>query len=101
MYRLSLALSLAAFGGLALGADEATKPVGFREDVAPILVRSAWACHNEEGRGGPEHGHLRPPEEGGQEGRGPDPRARDPDASPLIELVRPGGCPGCRTSSRR
>jgi WD40 repeat protein len=88
----------------ALGQDEAGKPeaaaraadgpVSFMRDVAPILVQNCIACHNPKKS---ESKYVMTTfaqlSKGGQQGEGITLEPGDPDASLLIELIRPDGSP--------
>jgi WD40 repeat protein len=85
-----------------LADDEAKKPeaaaaggtVSFMKDVAPILVQSCIACHNPKKA---ESKYVMTTfaqlAKGGQQGEGITLEPGDPDASMLVELIRPGGAP--------
>ena len=100
---LSLSLFLLAAGGL-VAADEPKKPaaepanaasgVSFIKDVAPILVQNCIACHNPKKS---ESKYVMTTfaqlAKGGQQGEGVTLEPGDPDASMLVELIRPDGSP--------
>jgi hypothetical protein len=94
---LALALMATARGDDAqkspdAGAAEA--PVSFLKDVAPILVQNCIACHNPKKS---ESKYVMTTfaqlAKGGQQGEGLTLEPGDPDASMLVELIRPGGEP--------
>src|SRR5262245_64426482 len=72
----------------------AAGPVSFMKDVAPILVQNCIACHN------PKKSESKYTmttfaqlAKGGQQGEGLTLEPGDPDASLLVELIRPDGSP--------
>ena len=74
------------------GAD--APPVSFRAEVAPILVRKCLGCHNEKKpEGGLNMTTFALLKAGGEKAGDLILEPGDPDASHLIELVRPGGAP--------
>jgi hypothetical protein len=95
MTRIAPALSIAALAMLALGADDpAPKPVGFKADVAPILVKKCLGCHDDrKAEGGLNMKTYALLRKGGENLAEAIVEPGDPDASHLIELVRPGGTP--------
>ncbi len=77
---------------LATGAD--APPVSFRAEVAPILVRKCQGCHNaKKPEGGLDITTFALLKAGGEKAGDLILEPGDPDASHLIELVRPGGAP--------
>ncbi len=95
---LAAVLSLAATAP-ALGDDKAptaapTSPVSFIKEVAPILVQSCIACHNPKKS---ESKYIMTTfaqlAKGGQQGEDITLIPGDPDASQLIEMLRPDGQP--------
>jgi WD40 repeat protein len=81
-----------ALGVAARGDEEA--PVSFLKDVAPILVQNCIACHNPKKS---ESKYVMTTfgqfAKGGQQGEGVTLEPGDPEASLLVELIRPGGEP--------
>src|SRR4051794_41004725 len=75
------------------GADS-TRPLSFIKDVAPILVQHCIACHNPKKS---ESKYVMTTfarlAKGGQQGEGVTLEPGDPDASLLVELIRPDGQP--------
>jgi WD40 repeat protein len=69
-------------------------PVSFMKDVAPILVQNCIACHNPKKS---ESKYIMTTfaqlAKGGQQGEGVTLEPGDPEASMLVELIRPGGEP--------
>jgi Tol biopolymer transport system component len=101
-FALGIALTMPAFGEDAPKADApkpaaagpAPGPVSFMKDVAPILVQNCIACHN------PKKSESKYTmttfaqlAKGGQQGDGITLEPGDPDASFLVELIRPDGSP--------
>lgn len=77
-----------------IAADEPPKPVSFREQVAPILVKSCLGCHNtKKAAGGLDISTFALLKKGGKAGGDSILVAGDPDASELIEVVRPDASP--------
>lgn len=73
---------------------DANGPISFREDVAPILVKSCLGCHNaQKAEGGLSLATFATLRNGGDSGGKSIVEPGDPDASQLIELVRPEGEP--------
>jgi len=70
------------------------KPVSFLKEVAPVLVQNCIACHNPKKS---ESKYVMTTfaqlAKGGQQGEGVTLEPGDPDASMLVELIRPGGEP--------
>lgn len=90
MFRLSFSLLLLLQAVTARG-DEATGPVSFREQVAPILVRSCLGCHNaKKAEGGLNMATFALLQKGGESGGELILEPGDPEASQLVELIRPG-----------
>ncbi|HEX8199437.1 MAG TPA: c-type cytochrome domain-containing protein, partial [Isosphaeraceae bacterium] len=90
---LILSLSALASGGLARAAD-ASPPVSFRADVAPILVAKCLGCHDDRtAEGGLNLATFARLKQGGKTAGELILDPGDPDSSTLIELVRPGGAP--------
>src|SRR4051812_34308621 len=86
-------LALALPAGTSSG-DESPGPVSFRERVAPILVRKCLGCHNaKKPEGGLDMSTFASLKKGGDTGGELILDPGDPDASQLVELVRPGGAP--------
>jgi dipeptidyl aminopeptidase/acylaminoacyl peptidase len=75
-------------------ASGAGATVSFLKDVAPILVQNCIACHNPKKS---ESKYVMTTfaqlAKGGQQGEGVTLEPGDPDASMLVELIRPGGEP--------
>src|SRR4051794_34454622 len=89
-------LLAAALAVPALGADDpgASDPVSFREDVAPILVKHCLGCHNhEKAQAGLNIATFALLKKGGESYAEAILEPGDPDASSLIELVRPAAEP--------
>src|SRR4051794_23145 len=97
---LGLALTIGAGGHVRGGEGEPAKPaapaapLSFLKDIAPILVQNCVACHN------PKKSESKyvittfaQLAKGGQQGEGVTLEAGDPDASMLVELIRPDGEP--------
>src|SRR3712207_5419852 len=92
--RVFWVLSLAVLIRPALGADEAAKPVSFRQDVAPILISKCLACHDDrKAEGGLNMATFALLKQGGDQLGDLILEPGDPDSSYLVELVRPGGAP--------
>jgi WD40 repeat protein len=93
--RRALFLVLICFGlGPAARADDAPKPVSFREQVAPILVRKCLGCHNEKkASGGYSMATFALIKKGGKMAADLVLEPGDPEASYLIESVKPGASP--------
>lgn len=104
-FALGLALTLPTFGDdapkaaapaePAPAAPAATAgPVSFLKDVAPIFVQNCIACHNPKKS---ESKYVMTTfaqlAKGGQQGDGITLEPGDPDASFLVELIRPNGSP--------
>jgi WD40 repeat protein len=89
--RLSLAWPITLALVLPTRGDE---PVSFLKDVAPILVQNCIACHNPKKS---ESKYVMTTfaqlAKGGQQGEGVTLEPGDPDASLLVELIRPKGEP--------
>ena len=91
-------IALLAWAALppALGDEpkKAEETVSFIRDVAPILVQNCIACHNPKKS---ESKYIMTTfaqlAKGGQQGEGITLEPGDPDASMLVELIRPGGAP--------
>ena len=93
MQRRPLSLAAIAPALLALGAAP-EGPVSFKADVAPILVRSCLGCHGGKGAdGGLDLSTFARLRSGGKMYGDLILEPGDPDASALIELVRPEGEP--------
>jgi WD40 repeat protein len=91
MLRPALALLLTA---LASPAAAVEGPVSFREHVAPILVRACLGCHNDQkAAGGLNMATFSRLKKGGKSAGTDVLEAGDPDASVLIESVRPDASP--------
>jgi WD40 repeat protein len=91
MRRLLLAPLWIALAAPALGADES---VGFRADVAPILVAKCLGCHDDrKAEGGLNMATFALLKRGGKTAGDLILEPGDPDSSTLVELVRPGGAP--------
>ena len=87
-----LILAAVTLAILAAGAD--APPVSFRAEVAPILVRKCQGCHNaKKPEGGLDITTFALLKAGGEKAGDLILEPGDPDASHLIELVRPGGAP--------
>ena len=68
--------------------------VGFLKDVAPILVQNCIACHNpKKAESKYDMTSFERLAKGGQQGEGITLEPGDPDASFLVELIRPDGVP--------
>jgi dipeptidyl aminopeptidase/acylaminoacyl peptidase len=69
-------------------------PVSFLKDIAPILVQNCIACHNPKKS---ESKYVMTTfaqlAKGGQQGEGVTLEPGDPEASMLVELIKPGGEP--------
>ena len=95
-FRLTLLLGLCLTPVTFARADDKTAPVpvSFIKDVAPILVRNCIACHNTKKS---ESKYVMTTfaqlAKGGQQGDGITLEPGDPDASYLVELIRPDGTP--------
>jgi tricorn protease-like protein/mono/diheme cytochrome c family protein len=101
-FAFSLAALVASISISALAADDEGKkpelapsgPVSFLRDVAPILVQNCVACHNPKKS---ESKYVMTTfaqfVKGGQQGEGVNIEPGDPEASLLIELIRPDGNP--------
>lgn len=75
-------------------ADDSPRPIRFREDVVPILARNCIGCHNDrKAEGGLNLATLEAMKRGGKTLPGEAVVASDPDASYLIELLRPDAEP--------
>jgi mono/diheme cytochrome c family protein len=78
----------------AIPAPEGPAPVSFLKEVAPILLQNCIACHNPKKS---ESKYVMTTfaqlAKGGQQGEGVTLEPGDPDASLLVELIRPGGEP--------
>ncbi|MFO0951363.1 MAG: c-type cytochrome domain-containing protein [Isosphaeraceae bacterium] len=73
---------------------DAPKPVGFRENVAPILVRKCLGCHNDrKASGGLNMSTFALLKKGGKTAAETILEAGDPDASELVASVRPDASP--------
>lgn len=78
----------------ALAADEATPAADFRREVAPILVRKCLGCHNDKkADGGLNMQTLALLKKGGKTMPGEAITPGDPDASYLLDLIRPDAEP--------
>jgi len=103
-FALGIALTVPALGddasksatppAAAPGAAAAAGPVSFMKDIAPIFVQNCIACHN------PKKSESKYTmttfaqlAKGGQQGDGVNLEPGDPDASFLVELIRPDGSP--------
>lgn len=94
--RLALLVAVLAAAIPARGADgpDGDRPVSFREDVAPILVRSCLGCHDDrKAKSGLNMKTFALLRQGGETLAEGILEPGDPDASYLIELVRPDGEP--------
>jgi hypothetical protein len=89
-----LSVFLPVFLPLSALADDVVQHVRFREDVAPILVRKCLGCHNDrKAEGGLNLKTIALLKKGGKTLPGEAVVAGDPDASYLVELVRPDAEP--------
>jgi WD40 repeat protein len=78
----------------ALAAGAPGKPVSFKDDVAPILVRKCISCHGEKkASGGLSMSTFALLKKGGKTGGAAIIEAGDPESSLLVELVKPDGEP--------
>jgi Tol biopolymer transport system component len=93
---VSAALALAISLAVPARGDEPkpAEPVSFIKEIAPILVQNCIACHNPKKS---ESKYVMTTfaqlAKGGQQGEGVTLEPGDPDASMLVELIRPGGEP--------
>src|SRR4051794_25067636 len=86
---ITLALALPTRGAAEV---EASRPVSFRKDVAPILVKNCLGCHNaRKAQGGLSLATFALLKKGGKAYGTETLTPGDPDASGLVELVRPDG----------
>lgn len=93
MLRLSISLLLLLQVVPARG-DEAPRPVSFRDQVAPILVKSCLGCHHaKKEEGGLNMTTFASLKKGGKSGGTLILEPGDPESSQLIELIRPGAEP--------
>jgi mono/diheme cytochrome c family protein len=87
----SLILAVPARGE---GARPASAPVSFLKEIAPILARRCTLCHNaRRAEGRYDLTTFASLAKGGERGEGITLEPGDPDASFLVELIRPGGQP--------
>jgi WD40 repeat protein len=92
-YVLAL-LAIPALAARARGDEGKGEAVSFMKDVAPILVKNCIACHNArkaESKYNMTTFSLLA--KGGQQGEGTTLEPGDPEASQLVELIRPNGQP--------
>jgi DNA-binding beta-propeller fold protein YncE len=91
---LIVVLAIPLLPGAIARADDTPPPVSFIRDIAPILVQNCIACHNPKKS---ESKYVMTTfaqlAKGGQQGEGVTLEPGDPDASMLVELIRPGGEP--------
>ncbi|SIO67681.1 WD domain-containing protein, G-beta repeat-containing protein [Singulisphaera sp. GP187] len=93
MFRLCFSLLLVLQAVTARG-DEAAGPVSFREQVAPILVKSCLGCHHaKKAEGGLNMATFALLKKGGESGGELILEPGNPESSQLIELIRPGAAP--------
>ncbi|WP_406693660.1 c-type cytochrome domain-containing protein [Singulisphaera sp. Ch08] len=89
-----LVLGALTLAGRALGEDLRTKSPSFLDDVAPILINNCIGCHSPRKA---EHRYDMTTFDGlvkgGAAGEGTALEPGDPDASVLVEVIRPGGAP--------
>lgn len=77
-----------------LGAGEPSKPISFKDSVAPILVKKCAGCHNaKKAAGGLDMTTFALLRKGGKTGGADIVTPGDPDGSQLIDLIRPDGEP--------
>lgn len=94
MRRSTILLPAAILSLAGLGAGEPVKPVSFKEQVAPILVRKCAGCHNpKKASGGLDMTTFALLRKGGKAAGDTIIAPGDPDGSHLIELIRPDGEP--------
>ncbi|MHC5539386.1 c-type cytochrome domain-containing protein, partial [Singulisphaera rosea] len=94
MDRIGPTFPLIVLGVALIAADEPPKSVSFREQVAPILVKSCLGCHNtKKPAGGLDLSTFALLKKGGKTGGDSILVAGDADASELIEVVRPDASP--------
>lgn len=89
-----LALFMIGFLSPLLRADESAKPLSFRDQVAPILVKTCLGCHNgKKAAGGLNMTTFALLKKGGKSAGSDILAPGDPDASALVESVGPDGSP--------
>lgn len=94
MQRSAFTILMAALVLPALGAKDPTGPVSFRDEVAPILVRKCLGCHNtQKAVNGLNMATFALLKKGGKSAGDLILEPGDPDASGLIESVRPDASP--------
>src|SRR4051794_23406854 len=92
--RSGLVILVAALAIPSLWADDPSRPVSFRADVAPILVKKCLGCHNaQKVAGGLNMATFALLKKGGKMAGDLILEPGDPESSQLIEVVRPGGSP--------
>jgi hypothetical protein len=94
MNRPALVLLLTSLTIAARAAEVPAQPVGFRDQVAPILVKKCLGCHNDKkSAGGLNMSTFAGLRKGGEKGGDLILEPGAPDDSLLIELIRPGAAP--------
>ncbi|HEV3122749.1 MAG TPA: c-type cytochrome domain-containing protein, partial [Isosphaeraceae bacterium] len=85
---------VAAVLAVSLGADKPEKPVSFRDQVAPILVKHCLGCHNaQKAESGLNMATFALLKKGGKSAGAEILAPGDPDASGLIEMIGPDAEP--------